>query len=277
MYVLNSKGEKETFSPQKIYKAARNVGASEKLAKNITFNIKKEAYSGIKTSEISRKVKKQLFQEIPQASLKFNLKEGMKKLGPTGFLFEKYIGEIFQKQGFEVKLNQHIPGRCSIYEIDFLAKKDDLLYVGECKYRNLAGKRIHLETGLANYARFLDIKNGNFLRKKIYNGVKVKSLLCTNTKFTSNIIRYSQCVKVELLGWRYPKGRGLEYLIDKEGFYPITILPSFKKYLSPIFVAKKIMLARDLLEINPEKFIKETKIPAKIIKSLIKETNILLA
>lgn len=276
MYVLNSKEEKEPFSLKKVYKAVKRVGVSNKLAKDISFNIRKEAYSGIKTSEISKKVKKLLSKEFPQSFLKFNLKDGMKKLGPTGFLFEKYIGEIFQKKGFEVKLNQHIPGLCSIYEIDFLAKKDDLLYIGECKYRNLSGKRIHLETSLANYARFLDIKNGNFLKRKIYKGVKVKSLLCTNTKFTSNVIRYSQCIGADLLGWRYPKNRGLEYLIDSGGFYPITILPSFRNYLAPIFVARKMMLAQNVLKINAKKFARETKIPTKILESLIREAKVLL-
>ena len=275
-YVINFNGEKEPFSVQKVYRSARRVGASKDLAERIARTIKKDAYSGIKTSEIFNKVKKLLNQQIPRAALKFNLKKGMEKLGPTGFPFEKYIGEIFSKNGFEVKLNRHIRGFCCKYEIDFLAKKGSLLYVGECKYRNLPGGKVHTRTALANYARFLDIKKGHFVDKKNHKNLKIKSLLVTNTKFTTRVIKYSKCVGVELLGWNYPRNRGLEYLIDSQKLYPITILPSFKKYLAKIFASKKMMLVEDLLEIDGKKFAKKQKVTMKDLENLIREAKILL-
>lgn len=271
LYVINSRGEREPFSFRKVYNSARRVGASKDLARKIAREIEKEVYAEIKTSEIFKKVKEKLHPVLPRAALKFNLKEGMRRLGPTGFPFEKYIGEIFTRRGFKVQLNQFIPGFCSRYEIDFLAKKGKLIYVGECKYRNQSGGRIHLETALANYARFLDIKKGKFFKK-----FKVKSLLVTNTKFTSEVIKYSKCVGVELLGWKYPPKMGLEYLIESQQLYPITILPSLKSYLADVFVSQKIMLVKDLLMINVEKFINKTKIQRKHLQPLIKEAKILL-
>ena len=130
LFVTKFNGEKELFSIKKVYRSARRVGASEELAKKIARIIEKEAYSGIKTSEIFKKVKKLLQQEVPRAALRFNLKEGIKKSGPTGFPFEQYIGAIFSENGFKVKLNQRVSGFCcKKYEIDFLAKKDNSLYV----------------------------------------------------------------------------------------------------------------------------------------------------
>lgn len=275
LYVINSRGESELFSFRKVYRSARRVGASKSLARKIAKNIEKGAYPGIKTTNIFEKVKSQLQQELPRAALIFNLKEGMKKLGPTGFPFEKYIGEIFTGEGFQVQLNQYIPGLCCPHEIDFLAKKEKLLYIGECKYRNLPGGRVHLEDALANYARFLDIKQGKFF-KKIFKKVKIKSFLVTNTKFTNEAIRYSKCVKVGLFGWNYPIKQGLEYLIETQGLYPITILPSLTSYLAAIFVSKKIILVKDLLRIDIKNLAQETKIPIKNLTSLIKEAKILL-
>ena len=272
LYIINSNGEREPFSAEKVYRSAKRVGASKELAKKITKTIEKEVYPGITTLKIFKRVKKILQQKTPKAALKFNLKEGMKKLGPTGFPFEKYVGAIFSRNDFEVKLNQHISGFCCKYEIDFVAKKDNLLYIGECKYHNLPGGRVHSNTALTNYARFLDIKKGKFNRKNL----KIKSLLVTNTKFTTRSISYSNCVGVELLGWNYPRNEGLEYLIDSQKLYPITNLPSLSQYLAEIFASKKIMLVQDILRIDVTKFAKETKISEQHPKRLVKETEILL-
>jgi len=272
LYIINSNKERESFSAEKVYRSARRVGASKELAKKVAKTIEKEVYPGITTLEIFKRVKKLLQQETPKAALKFNLKKGMKKLGPTGFPFEKYVGAIFSRNGFEVKLNQHISGFCCRYEIDFVAKKGSLLYIGECKYHNLPGGRVHSDTALANYACFLDIKKGKLDRKNL----KIKSLLVTNTKFTTKSIKHSNCVGVELLGWNYPRNRGLEYLIDSQKLYPITILPSLNSYLAGIFASKKIILAQDILRINVAKFARETKISEHDLKRLVRETEILL-
>ena len=275
-YVINSRGEKESFSFKKILRSARRVGASRNLAQRIADTVKREAYPGIRTSEIFKKVKKLLYQETPKSALKFNLKEGMKRLGPTGFLFEKYIGEIFSRQDFEIKLNQHLRGDCLRYEIDFLAQKGNLFYVGECKYRNLPGGLVHSNIALANYARFLDIEKGNFFKRKTSRDFSVKSILVTNTKFTQRTIKYSNYVNVELLGWNYPRNRGLEFLIDDNKLYPITILPSFKKCFSYVFIQRRLMLAEDILGLNIEKFAQETKITKSYLKLLASEAKILL-
>lgn len=275
--VINSKGEEEPFSVQKVYKSARRVGASKELAEEIADIIAREGFSGIKTSEIFKKVKKILGQRNSQSALRFSLKQAMRKLGPTGFLFEKYIGEVLENNGFDVKLNQYLSGYCiPSFEIDFLAQKENLIYVGECKYRNFSGERIHSKTALANYARFLDILNGSHFRTKKYSGLEIKTMLVTNTKFTRRSRDYSECMGVELLGWRYPRDRGLEYFIESQKLYPITILPSLKSKLKEIFVSEKMMLAKDVLRIDSQKFAQKFKIPLENITRLIKESKILL-
>lgn len=275
VYVFNSTGEKEPFSFKKLYKSLKKTGVNSKLAHKIADEIEKKSFSGIKTSEIYKRAKKLLSEKTFSSALKFSLKEAMRKLGPSGFPFEVYIGNVLSEQGFKIELNQHISGFCCSYEIDFLAKKDNLVYVGECKYRNSPGNHIHLDVALSNHARFLDIQKGNFLNK--FNGnFEIKSLLVTNAKFTSNAIKYSKCVGVDLLGWGYPKNKGLEYLIESQKLYPITILPSLKKDLSEIFVQKKMMLAADLLRIDVQKFSSGTKVPFKNLEFLIREAEILL-
>jgi len=275
--VINSRGEEEPFSVQKVYKSARRVGASKQLAEEIANIVAREGFSGIKTSDIFKKVKEMLGGRNSQSALRFSLKQAMKKLGPTGFLFEKYIGEVLKNNGFDVKINQYLPGHCiPSFEIDFLAQKENLVYVGECKYRNFSGERIHSNTALANYARFLDILNGSYFKTKKYSGLKIKTMLATNTKFTRRSRDYSECMNVELLGWRYPQDRGLEYFIESQKLYPITILPSLNNKLKEIFVLEKMMLAKDVLEIDSQKFVQKFKIPLESLNRLIKESKILL-
>jgi hypothetical protein len=266
IFVINLRGEKEPFSFQKVYQSARNVGASKEVALKIAKEIEKEAFDGISTSQIFDRVFELLLKESPQSAIKFNLKRAMEKLGPTGFPFEKFVAKIFEFEGFEVKTNQIIPGFCVSYEIDFVAKKEDLVYIGECKFRQEPGGRVDLKAALANYARFLDIEKGRFLDSKM----KYKSILVTNTKFTSEAIKYSECVGVELLGWKYPKGGGLELLIEKNRLYPITILPSVTSQLAKELISQGIVLVRDVLE---KKF-EEIKVTKK--DRIFKEAKILL-
>lgn len=277
LYVINLAGEKEPLSLRKIYRSARRSGASKSLARKIVKIIQAEVYSGIQTGEIFRRIRSLLRQEIPSAALKFNLKEALRKFGPSGFPFEKYIGEILTRNGYSVQLNQIISGCCIEHEIDFLAKKDKILFIGECKYHHLPGTRVDLKVALANYARFLDLTQGRFLKKKEFSKSNLKSILVTNTKFSSQAIKYSECVGVELLGWRYPEDKGLEFLIESQKLYPITILTSLKDFLFSVFASRGIMLAEDILKIDSEKFASETKVPLNIILNLIREAKLLFS
>ena len=275
LYIINLAGEKELFSPKKVYRSARRSGATSFLAEKIAKIITNEVYPDMPTTRIFSRIKSLLKQDDPQAALKFSLKESLRKLGPSGFPFEKYIASILTRNGYEVKINQIIGGRCVNYEIDFLAKRDGTIFIGECKYHHLPGTTLDLKVALANHARFLDLSAGGFFKKKEYKNLKLKSILVTNTKFTSQAIQYSQCVGVDLLGWHYPIKKGLEYFIENQKLYPITILPSLKDYLLQIFVSKGLMLVEDILNLDLAKFTECTGVKPNQISSLIKEAELL--
>ncbi len=276
LYVVNSRGEQEPFSVQKVERSARKVGASLRLAKEIAREIQQQAYQGIATQEIFQKVKSFLEAHNPSFGIKFSLKQAMRALGPTGFHFEKYIAAILKEMGYKVSLNQFISGKClKKYEIDFLACKDKLFRFGECKYHSQIGMAVVQEVALANYARFLDIKQGSFSSQKTSQGFSLKSILVTNARFSERAIKYSRCVGVELWGWKYPVNNGLEAVIDKEQLYPITILPSFQKCWAEIFGQKNLMLVKNILEIDLSKFASENSIEQKELQLLLRDAKIL--
>lgn len=276
LYVINSLGIKEPFSWKKICNGAERVGAPKALAKEIATIIEKEAYPGITTKEIFQRVEQILSKKHPRGRIRFRLKEAMRRLGPSGFPFEKYVGGILMQLGFSIKLNQYVKGQCVRHEIDFLAKEKKYFLIGECKYHSLPGGRVDLKVGLIHYARFLDLKAGNSFENIKSKKLKIRPIIITNTKFTSKIIKYAECTGIDLLGWKYPELRGLEYVIESERFYPITILPSLTNNLLEIFYQQKLMLAQDLLNIDVVKFSKKTRIPEKKISAIKREAEILL-
>lgn len=277
--VINARGENEIFSWKKVYRSARRVGAGDKLAKKIAGEIQSKAYDEMKTSEIFGLVKQFLAQETPVASIRFNLKDAMRRLGPSGFKFEKYIAAIFFQMGYNVEINQMIDGAClKQYEIDFVAKSQRLkeLKIGECKYHNVPGGMVDVDIALSNYARFLDIADGAFLKKKSLAGFNAQSVIATNTRFSSRAIKYCRAKNVEMLGWNYPLNKGLEYLIDTKKLYPITILPSLSNYLAEVFANEHLMLAGDLLSLDSNAFSSKLNIPRKQIDDLVNEAKLLL-
>lgn len=269
--ITNAQGEKEPFSYEKVYQSAKRVGASEFQAREIAATIQKDAYSGMKTWEIFSKVKELLEKGNQKSAMRFSLKEAMRKLGPTGYSFEKYIGEIFESIGYKVKLNQFIPGKCVSYEIDFVAEKGDFMYIGECKYHKLPEGKVDLQVALANCARFNDIVDkGGFGKKAI------KSILVTNTKLTSEAIKYSECKNIDLLGWRYPAEQGLEYLIESRNLYPLTILPSCKGQLAEILLRERKMLVKDIVNADAKGEFQRPELQKNGIDKAVKEAEILL-
>jgi len=276
IFIINNLGEKQPFSWRKVYQSALRVGAQKALAKQIATRVEKEAYNNIRTSEIFKKVQEYLYHDFPKGGMRFSLKEAMRKLGPSGFPFEKYVAEIFKRLGFAVQINQHLPGKCVFHEIDLLAKIDRQLLIGECKFHSLPGSRVDLKVAMATYACYLDLNTGGFFKKASLKKLKTRPMLITNTKFTSEAIRYAECMKIDLLGWRYPMDRGLEYVIESNKFYPITILPSLKGDLLNVCGQEQIMLAQDLLSIDFVHRAKKSGISEKRLLTLKQEAEILM-
>lgn len=267
--VINVQGQREPFSLKKVYRSVLRSGGSKELAHKISKEIESSIYPDISTKEIFKNIKTSLKKENLETAIKFSLKEGIRKLGPDGFIFEKYIGDVFREHGYSVKNNKWLNGKCIDYETDVLLEKESTVLIGECKYRNQAGERIDVGVCLKVYATFLDIKNGNGFKKEI------KPMVITNAKFTTKAIKYSECQGVKILGWNYPENQGLEYLIESKNLYPITVLPSFNKSFINIFFDNGIITIKDILLVNIEKFSKRINMSNIQIEKLIKEAKVL--
>lgn len=277
IYVINNLGEKELLSENKIIMSARHSGASLDLAKDIAKKIKRRIKNNTNTYDIYKWIKEMLLTQNPQSGMKYSLKESMRKLGPTGYWFEKYMSKLLEVYDYKTKINQIIDGKCTDFEIDvlLLSEKYKELIFGECKYHNQIGTRVNISVILENYSSFLDLKDGKLATDFLKQGYKSKRLIVTNTKFTSKAITFANCYGVSLLGWKYPKGKGLEYYIESDGYYPITILPSINELAMAELYERNIFFAKELLDTNIQKQLFKKPLSNVNLQKVIKEAEIL--
>lgn len=235
MQVTKRSGEREEFDEAKVKRAVLRVGASESVADEILSSVRGELYDGIPTGEIYRRVRELLDK---RRALRFGLKEAILGLGPDGYNFESFVGKVFQGRGYSVRLREIVPGRCVSHEIDVVLERQSERYMVECKFHNSQGIKCSVQEALYTYARNLDVAEA-------LQGAA--PWLVTNTKFTSEAIKYAECVGMRLLGWRFPFQGGLEDMIDSDRLYPVTAL-GLRTAHERMLLQHNVVLASDLLK-----------------------------
>lgn len=260
MDIVKASGEKEKFSKEKLYQSLKRAGAGQKLAEQACREVVKSIRPGMSSKKVLEQVTRCLQKKNPILAARYNLKRAIMELGPTGFPFERYVAEILKEYGFSTKVGKIVKGHCLNHEIDILAQKKNKHFMIECKYHNSRGSRSDVKVVLYTYARFLDIKKD-----------RNEAWLVTNTRCTSEAVRYSRCVGLKIISWRYPKNESLEYLIEKRGLYPITVLPSLTKYTKERLAQKRIILAKDLLKYSANDLVRMVGVSLSIAKKLKEE------
>ncbi|NLX47915.1 MAG: hypothetical protein GXY70_07095 [Euryarchaeota archaeon] len=239
MRVVKRSGESEEFDPEKAIRAILRVGVSRKEAQAILESVRPHLYDGISTEELYRRIRSKL--PSPKAQ-KYSLKKAIMLLGPDGHPFESLMGRIFEQMGYEVLVRQILKGRCVSHEVDVVIVKDGRKATVECKFHNSLGTKSTIQEALYTWGRFMDLKDGN--------GVD-NPWLVTNTKFSSEVVRYAKCIDMHLIGWKYPEDRGLEKLVEQAGVYPVTVL-DIRRTDQRILLCNDFVICRDILERKSE-------------------------
>jgi len=269
MDVIKLSGKREKFNPVKVYRTCLKAGASKKQARQVVEKIKKKIYDGIPTRQILDYIVDYLKKaKQPSLAARYKLKQAMLELGPAGFVFEDFIRRLLESYNWQMEDSQILHGHCIKHEVDLVGYCQKKKYLIECKYHNRAGIRTRAKDSLYVWARFLDLQETGYK----FDLVR----LVSNTKFSSYAIQYARCKRMQLLGWKYPRSRGLEQLIEKKHFYPITILSSLNKSLYYKLFAHKLILCQDLL-VKPRKFLEEeVGLSPAILTRLLKEAKTVL-
>lgn len=240
-------GETEPFSEEKLRQSLVRSGATAQNIQKIIDRMEGHLFEGITTREIYRMAFRLLRQSQRSTAARFSLKKAIMELGPTGFPFEQFIGEIMKKRGFVVQVGQVLKGKCVTHEVDVIATHDHSHYLMECKFHNQQGKISNVQVPLYLNSRFEDIRSvwqhlpGNSL--KSFQGWVV-----TNTRFSSDALEYGRCAGLHLVSWDYPAGNSLREMIEQSGLFPITAITLLTIKQKQHLLARDIVLCSQLID-----------------------------
>lgn len=248
--VLKKSGSIVDFEGKILVRSLMNAGAPKELANLIASQIESEIVDGDDTSLIYKKAFNILHNKSKSIAMKYSLKKALFNLGPTGFPFEKFVGEIYMRKGYATKTNVHLKGICIEHEVDvFATGKEKIAF--EAKFHNDIHIRTDIKAVLYVKSRFDDLM-GLSAKRKLFSmskkGVADRCILITNTKFTSSAITYAKCAGVEIIGWGYPYNNNLQTLIKEVDAHPITCLPSLSTAKIKELMEFGIVTCRNLLE-----------------------------
>jgi len=246
--VLKANGEYEHFNPDKLRGSLSHAGVESSVVEEITQAILKELKEGVTTKEIYRSAFSMLRKKrnTKPAAIKYSLRRAIAELGPSGYPFERFFGEILKRKGYSVRVGLDVEGWCAPHEIDVSAHKDGVHHLIECKFHNNHGLRSDIKTALYVQARFEDLEK-KYLQDKVESERFHEAWLVTNTKFTSAAIQYATCIGMRLIGWGYPKGGGLRELVEETSIYPVTVLPGLTRTQKQLLLEKDIVTCADLI------------------------------
>ena len=270
IYIIKASGEKALFEIEKVINSLERAGADKLLIKEIVQDINKEVHDGMTTKKIYQMAFNLLKRKSRASASKYKLKKALMELGPSGYPFEKFVGKVFDHEGFDTRVGVIVQGNCVQHEVDVIAQKDYKHYMIECKYHSDQGRFCNVKIPLYIQSRFLDVQK----QWEKQQGHKTKfhqGGVCTNTRFTSDAIQYGTCAGLMLTSWDYPKGHGLKERIDRLGLHPLTSLTTLTKAEKSKLLDKGIVLCKEINE-NPS-ILEQIGIPKQRQKNILKDSE----
>jgi hypothetical protein len=241
--IKKASGLVEDFDPGKLRESLLRSGADREQAEEIIGKVMPDMQPYTSTRKIFRLAHKYLRQFNRSSVLRYSLKKALMRLGPTGYPFERYVGELFRHCGYDVRVGVILEGKCVTHEVDVLAVNRNEVAIVECKYRNRAENAPDVKVAMYVHSRFRDLRTE---MKHQYPGRSFKGLLVTNTRFTADAIKYAQCCGLKLKSWKYPEKNSLEGMIETHKLYPVTVMSGLtSSQLRKLFM-QNIVLMKDL-------------------------------
>ncbi len=247
--IQKSSGEFVEFSLEKLRESVIRAGASGSAALRVANEVSRHIVEGMTTKRLHELVKAELSRDNICVACRYSLREGLERLGPSGFQFEAYVAALLAATGYQTKLPDEYMGACVMHEVDVEAQRAGRRAAIEAKFRNDHRDHVRLKDILVAYARFLDLCDGAAQGKcPKFDEVWV----VTNGQFSDRAMTYAGCKEMKLVGWNYPKGAGLERMIDRAALYPVTVIHGLSTPELDGLALASLMLCQDVARQEPE-------------------------
>lgn len=240
--ITKADGQLEPFDPAKLERSLQRAGATSVARARILSRILHDLKPLSTSEDIYRHAYDMLREEdVAPVAARYSLKRALFALGPSGFPFEQFLAEVLRGHGWKAQTNLMLTGRCAPHEVDVLAEKDGRRVGIEVKFHNEQGGKTDIKDALYVHARYEDLKQAPVASSRVTEG-----WLVTNTVFTRNAIRYARCANLTILGWDYPRTRGLSAMIDEAQVHPVTALTTLSDSEKRRLLDKKIVLCKSV-------------------------------
>ena len=221
--IKKASGQTEAFDITKLQTSLLNAGADEAAISHIAADITNWVYPGASTAKIYSRAFKILKRLKSSGASLYKLKKAISEIGPSGYPFEHFNGEIYKRRGFDVEVGIVIEGASVGHEMDVVASQGKIQILGECKYSVNQGFSVGIQVPLYVHSRVNDIIE-KWEQEPQHKGKNYQTWIFTNGRFSADSIRYSKHTGIHLMGWDYPYDASLKLIIQREKLYPITIL-----------------------------------------------------
>jgi|SRR5665213_66176 len=240
--ITKADGTQEKFDPAKLELSLQHAGASSTARARVVAHVMQELHPGVRTADIYGHAFEILKREeaVPVAA-RYSVKRAVFQLGPSGYPFEQFLAEVLRSLGWSARAEITLNGRCAPHEVDVLAEKQGKRIGIEAKFHNDPGGKTDIKDALYVKARYDDLKQAPLASSRVDEG-----WLVTNTTFTQNAIRYARCSNLTLLGWDYPRTRGLLSMIEEGKVHPITCLTTLSEGEKRRLMDNKIVLCKSV-------------------------------
>jgi len=248
--VIKSSGELVLFEEEKLRNSLERSGAAADSVNEIVAQIRSELFEGMTTKQIYKKAFSLLRKSSRPTAGRYKLRRGITELGPSGYPFERFVGELFKAQGFKVIVGPIVKGRSVTHEIDVWAEKGNEVIMVECKFHKRPELKCDVKVPMYILSRYNDVKS-EWTKKPKNSGKNLKVWIVTNTQFSKDAEAFANNYKVKLVGWSRPDKGSLRERIDNAGLFPLTCLSTLNRNDKKRLLDEEIVLVRDIIQ-HPE-------------------------
>ena len=247
LYVIKASGDRVLFDQDKLIRSLDKAGAGQDIIAEVLAGLEDQLHDDITTRKIYRLAYRLLHKLSKIGAGRYKLKEAIFELGPSGYPFEIFVGELLKNQGSNVEVGIIVQGKCVKHEVDVVAENEHNHFIVECKFHSSPSKKSNVVVPLYIHSRFRDII-ATMNNLPGYNTKLHQSWLVTNTRFTTDAIDYGTCSGMNMISWDFPHDSSLSKRVSMSGIRPITSLSCLKKAEKQKLMAMGIVTCNVLLE-----------------------------
>ena len=136
IFIVKASGERELWDEAKLVRSLEVAKAGKELIREIVSHLEQDLQDGMRTTDIYQHAFELLKTYNRPVAAEYSLRRALLQLGPSGFPFERFIGEILAAEGYKTSVGVMVQGACVEHEVDVVAEKNGERILVEAKYHN---------------------------------------------------------------------------------------------------------------------------------------------